>query len=905
MVTGVVALVFLLATPVGALEGFPAGQGLDHNLALSALRHGAVSGACAQAASCAESPVLPLDAGGAGAAGYQRNHTMAWSQVATPPTGFGAGGGLVANSSSGVAVAFGGVSSGALVNSTFTYTEATNRWSRVPTTVAPTPRSDFAFGLDPTTGTAVLFGGRTNATTLDVSNDTWVYRVSSAAWAPATHGPTPPAREAAAFAIDPSLGIGILYGGWDRNFSATGSLTYSDLWELNLSTDAWSAVNVSGPRPPPLEGAAMDWDPQTSGFEMMGGCYPCSSAVWQFDPVHLKWTDMPTPPTAPAARAAESWAYDPTVGADLLFGGTNGVTVFNDTYLFYPLNNTWVAQTVPSGPSARSNAASAFLDVPHNETWLLAGGQSGATSFSDLWRLSETANVSLRVVNASSPTSPLAGAEVNLSGRRIGATDGAGYFNLTQVDVVGPPLQITDDPWYYPTARSLWLPPGQATSLTVELSPEPLGVVHLLVNTSLDGWLVGVFANLTVDSVRINRLPAVTNDTGNASFYGVPPGRVNVTTELPQWRSAFVDGLLTPGGVLNTTVTMYYDPVIFITVLGRLPTVGSLFPLALAQVFLNQSLLGVTASDGTLTATTSAIGLVPLSSVAPGFFSSTQYLSVPFTGTASATLVLTSLPFGLLDVTVLRAHDNLPLAGASVTAVTMVPLTFGSYSQSNLTDNLGTAGLSLPEGEYLLTAAATGYISSAGLLENVSSGPNAPITIHLQIIPPANLSLVVVDRATGDHIAKANVTLLSVFIGHANDWGYYNATNISPGTYVLEVSAPRYFENATALTLSSAENRTMTVNLTLEPVYIVVGTGWGFNLFPGGLAQLWPFLLVPLLLVLGSFVVASVLRGSRDEEGGSWATGAVEPETEERDGGADRPVGPASGATPPSGAAPP
>ena len=890
-------LVFLIVTPVGPLGGPSAGRGLGHDPAPTGLPHGALSVACAQVASCAANPVVPLHAGGPGTAGYQLNHTMAWSQVATPPSAFGAGGGLVANSSSGAAVAFGGVSSGTLVNSTFTYTEATNRWSRVPTTVAPTPRSDFAFGLDPTTGTAVLFGGLTDPSTLSVANDTWVYHVSSALWTLAANGRAPPPREAAAFAIDPSLRIGILYGGWDRNYSATGSLTYSDLWELNLSTDAWSAVNVSGPRPPPLEGAAMVWDPQTSWFEMMGGCYPCSSAVWQFNPVQLKWTEMATPPMAPAARAAESWAYDPTVDADLLFGGTNGVTTFNDTYLFYPLEDTWAAQTLPSGPSARSNAASAFLDVPRNETWLLAGGQSGATSYSDLWRLSATANVSLRVVNASSPSSPLAGAQVNLSGQRGGATNPAGYLNLTQVDVVNTPLQVTDDPWFYPMARTLWLAPGRPTAQIVPLSPEPLGIVHVLVNASSGGQLPGAFANLTVDSVRINPLPAVTDITGNASFYGVPPGKVNVTTEAPSWRPAFVTGLLPSGGVLNTTVMMYYDPVVYITVLGRLPGGGSLLPLGFAQVYLNQSLLGTTASDGTLFATTSAIGLVPLSGVATGFFSSTEYLAVPFTGTASATLVLTSLPLGLLDVTVLRARDSLPIAGASVTAATTIPLAFGSWVQTNTTDDLGTAGLSLPEGGYLLSASATGYFPSYGVLENVTSGPNVPVTIRLNVIPPANLSLRIVDRATGDPIPGANVTALGLFKSHANDWGYYNATNLTPGTYVFQFSAPRYLLNATAFTLVSAENLTTTVNLTLEPVYLVTGTGWGFNLFPGGLEQLWSFLLVPFLLVLGSFVFASVLRGAREGEGRSPAKGAVEPE--EQDDGADRPSEPASGATPP------
>jgi len=860
---------------------------------------GALATACDRVVSCPASLGISREVGAAGTASYDLNHTMAWSEVAAPPVGFGAGSGMVANSSSGVAVGFGGVSSGALVNSTFAYTEATNQWSRIPTSVAPTPRSDFAFALDPTTGTAVLFGGLTNLTTLNVSNQTWVFGVGSAHWTLVTPGPAPAPREAAAFAIDPALGIGFLYGGWNRNYSTTGSLTYSDLWELNLSSNAWSQLNVPGPRPPPLEGAAMVWDPQTSMIEMMGGCYPCSSAVWQFNPAKLRWTEMATPAIAPAARAAESWAYDPTVDADLLFGGTNGVVTFNDTYLFYPLNDTWAAQTLPAGPSARSNAASAFLDVLKNETWLLAGGQSGAASYRDLWRLSATSNVSLRVVNASDPSSPLAGAEVNLSGRRAGSTSSAGYLNLTQVDVVGPALQVTDDPWFYPTNETLWLAPGRPASWTVALSPEPLGNVHLFVNSTSGGPLSGAFANLTVDSVRINSLPVVTNASGNATFAGVPPGRVNVTTQASQWRPAYVTGVLPPDGVLNTTVEMFYDPVVFVTMLGRLGGGSSLLPLAFVPVYLNGSLLGFTASDGTLAGTTTAFGLVPLTGTAPGFFSSTEYLSIPFTGSAVATLVLQSLPLGVLAVMVLRASDSLPIAGATVTATTTIGLAFGSYAQTNLTDDLGTAALSLPEGQYLVTASASGYIPSSGVITNVSSGPNVPLTIRLKIIPPANLSLLVRDRSTGAPIPVANVTIVSLIAGHANEWGYYNDTDIPPGIYVLEVSAPRYLENATTLDLVSAENLSMTVNLTLLPLVLVVSTGWGFNLFPGGLGELWPFLLVPFLLVLGSFVFASVLRGERDGEGSAPVAGAVDSDGEKGDAVAGRPAEPSSGAAPP------
>ena len=872
-----VVLALLLAVPVVAQAGTGGPPSTTHSADPSSGVARATAGACGRAAACTGDRVRPSSATPSGAPTYQANHTLAWSTAASPPPDFGLGGGLVANSSSGVAVAFGGVSSGVLVNSTFAYSEMTNSWSTVPLSRAPTPRTDFAFDFDPATGTAVLFGGLTNLTTLAVSNETWTYSDGSARWSQLPGGVAPPAREGAAFAIVPPLGVGLLYGGWNRNYSKIGSLTYSDLWELNLSTGAWSNLTASGTRPPPLEGAAMLWDPTTGRIEMFGGCYPCSSEVWQLDPVTLEWTALVAPPSAPAARGAASWAYAPTLHADLLFGGADGGMTYGDTQVFFPGNNTWVEQTLGPGPAARANAASAFLDVPGNETWLLPAAPTGGTTNPELWRLSATANLTVEVVNASS-LAPLRGAAVNMSSQRVGTTGSAGLVNLTQVDVTGVALNVTDVPWFFPANRTLWLAPGVASSLTVELTPEPLGSVLALVLTTLNPPFPTTFSNLTVDSVRINSAPVVTNASGwFANFYGVPPGFVNVTTQGPGWRPAFVNGTLAPGSTLNLTVTMYPEPLFTVTVLGRLP-VGTLLPLDLAAVFINGTEIGVTDAQGVLTVTTAALGLQPVKSQVFGFFESIAYVLFPYTGSVTATLVLPTQPFGLLAVTVLRANDSLPIADASILAQTTVALAFGSYELANFTDDLGTASLSLPEGTYELSATAVNYEPSPLLIVNISSGVNAPITIRLHPVPPATAHVLVRDGTSKAPIDGANLTVLPVLLkGHSNAEGFYNATNLTPGTYTFVVSASGYIPNSTTLTLESGDNRTLTVNLTRATEFAVSGPGWGFNLFPGGSGDLWPFLLLPLVLIVGSFVFASMLRGVREEEGPTPAPETTDP----------------------------
>jgi hypothetical protein len=800
---------------------------------------------------------------------YQLGHSMAWSELAAPPVGFGSGGGMVANSSSGIATSFGGVEGGVLVNTTFNYTESVNRWTAVATPTAPTPRSDFSFALDPTTGTAVLFGGLTDLATLAVSNDTWTYDLHSAEWSLVTTSVAPAAREAAAFAVDPVLGLAFLYGGWNRNYSMLGSITYSDLWEFNLSTGVWSAVAVSGVRPPPLEGAVMAWDPGTQRIEMFGGCYPCSSAVWQFDPVSLTWTSLSIPAFAPAPRAAGSWTYDPSPGVDLLFGGTNGVTAFNDTYLFFPTNDTWAAESLPPAPPARSNAASAFLNLPGNVTWLMAGGLSGVVSYSDLWVLSETSNLSLRVVNASAPLFSLAGADVALGGRSVGSTGPTGDLNLTQVDTTDSTLNVTDVPYYFSNSQTIWLPPGVPGTLTVALDPEPLGTVHVGVNASgaSTGPVSGASIYLSVDSVLIDATPTVTNATGNATFYGVPPGEVTVATRAAAWRPATAVAVLAPGGVLNLTLGMFPDPVLSVAVDGLLPG-GVLYALTDANVTLNGTAFGLTNGLGLFSNFTSFLGLTFVAATAPGFRSLGEEVPIPYTGSDSVSLVLTSHSLGQLVVTVTNVRTGGPIEGALVSATTTVPLAIGSYTQVVQTGGTGATALTLPEGNYTVSAQAVGYYASAAFNVSIVPGPNLPQTIALVPLPPANVTFIVRDQGTGRPIDGANVTIQGARTGFTNAHGYYNATNLVPGIYEFTVTADGYEPNSTGANLGAAENLTLVVNLTAGP--LVPGGGgsgiWPFALFPGSLDELWPFLLLPGLLVVGAFVTASILRGGREDE---------------------------------------
>lgn len=774
---------------------------------------------------------------------------------------------MVANSGGGSAIAFGGASSQGLSNTTLSYSEATNVWAIVSTTNAPSPRAGFAFGFDPTTGNAILFGGLVNLTTESVSAATWTYHAAGATWTNVSHaGPRP--REHPAFAVDPALGIGLLYGGEDPNYASAGTLLFSDLWELNLTTFVWTEINVtSGPRPAPLEGAALTWDPSSGVFEMFGGCAPCSSAVWEFDPLSANWSELVPPSNAPSPVSGSSWTYDPSLGADLLFGGTDGTAAGNGTSIFYPANDTWVAETLP-GPAPRWSAASAYLNVSGNATWLVAGGATMAGPASDLWRLSATSDLGLRVENATAPGLPIAGADVSLDGQTLGSTDAEGYLNLTQINGMDSQLRVSTA-GYFANTSTLWLPPGSSAERTVLLTvipPYDLGTVQVRVDAAGQSPVVGAEVNLTVNGTRVNSVPGITGPTGVVTFTKVPPGEFNVSVVASGWRANSTEGNLTAGAEVSVTVPLAADPVLSVAVAGRLPS-GASKPLEGVTVSLDGAPIGVTDTGGNLTRPTTVFGPSNVTAYVPGYTAGSVPVQVPWTGTVNVSLHLVSLPAGGIAVHVVDETNAQPLLRAEVDADSAGPLPSGWSNETFYTNVAGWATESaVLEGYYEVTVGAAGYYASTPLLVHVLPSENSTLYIALVPTPGANITFLVQSRATLDPIVGANITVSGYASGQTDLFGHFSMTEVSPGTYVVTASAKGYIANTTLFTFSLLEKATLPINLT--PVLTATSpAGNPFSLLPVG--TLWVLLLfVPAVLTVGGVLYAAVTRGGRAEESG-------------------------------------
>ncbi len=125
------------------------------------------------------------------------------------------------------------------------------------------------------------------------------------------------------------------------------------------------------------------------------------------------------------------------------------------------------------------------------------------------------------------------------------------------------------------------------------------------------------------------------------------------------------------------------------------------------------------------------------------------------------------------------------------------------------------------------------------------------------------MTFIVHDAKDGAPIEGAVVVGLGYSGNGTNAQGFTNVTDIPPGAYLVTVGATGYVSNLSVLDLTSAEVLTDRVNLTPSPG--APPSGWTFRLLPGGFANLWPFLLVPGLLVVGGFVWLSAVRANGRE----------------------------------------
>jgi N-acetylneuraminic acid mutarotase len=191
---------------------------------------------------------------------------------------------------------------------------------------------------------------------------------------------SPPAREAHSMATIEGTDCVLLFGGYASNS------VFNDTWIYNLSDNFWSLVLPSSQPPARLYSAmgAVRNDDKVVLFggqaRMNGNQY--FSDTWVFDMSDGQWTLM-HPPINPSPRSGHAMTMESMDNKIVLFGGFNGISYLNDTWVYDINLDNWVQQFPQNHPSGLSHAGMA--PVYNDDKIVLFGGSSGGTPKEDTW----------------------------------------------------------------------------------------------------------------------------------------------------------------------------------------------------------------------------------------------------------------------------------------------------------------------------------------------------------------------------------------------------------------------------------------------------------------------------------------------------------------------------------------
>lgn len=171
--------------------------------------------------------------------------------------------------------------------------------------------------------------------------------------------------------------MAVEFGGEDtRNSTAVGT-TF-----LFANDGVWESGPLPSQGPPARWGASMAWDPSDGYVLLFGGTNGTAvdNDTWAFN--GTAWTEL-QPPTAPPARSGAVLVDDPALNADVLFGGNGtGGTLLNDTWTFQ--DGRWRQTLTPTAPPARAGAFAGY-DPSLDSVVVFGGSDSNATLDPHMW----------------------------------------------------------------------------------------------------------------------------------------------------------------------------------------------------------------------------------------------------------------------------------------------------------------------------------------------------------------------------------------------------------------------------------------------------------------------------------------------------------------------------------------
>jgi hypothetical protein len=313
--------------------------------------------------------------------GYQAEPT--WQAVATGAPNV-VDGGVVFDAAANRVLVYGGEKcffSGGLTLSpqiwALSLDAGTYTWQTVSTTGNAPPNRYMHSAILSATRDLFVFGGTSNQGQINNFSDTYYFRPTD---------PTPPEPRARHISVyDPDRQRMLVWGGDDRY-----RLFDQDIWAMDLRpgfAPTWSKLIVTaGPvANQGIRGAAAVFDTRSHKVYVQGGSKDLSNdaaaitntmAQLTFtDDTHAAWSLLTPSGTPPPPRMFHSMSYNAACDTMVVFGGWNGMTSLNDTYLMTTDaqgNKAWSQVVTQQAPEPRYGHA-AFYDSNRHRLTIMGG----------------------------------------------------------------------------------------------------------------------------------------------------------------------------------------------------------------------------------------------------------------------------------------------------------------------------------------------------------------------------------------------------------------------------------------------------------------------------------------------------------------------------------------------------
>jgi len=348
---------------------------------------------------------------------------------------------MVYDSSNNLIILYGGcVGSSQFVDDTWVYDVDTNTWTEKNPSNHPNVEVEYALAYDSKNDLVVLFGGIHNGggSFLD---ETWVYDVKNDIWTQKTPSNKPSGRGYFDMTYDSVNNKIVLFGGYE------GNSKYSDeTWLYDLKEDNWTQKNPTK-KPLARSNHRMTYDPANNNVVLFGGQDGSNNDMndtWFYDVASNKWTQK-NPSTKPSARRVPGMAYDSANKKVVLFGGVTAEGVnYNDTWLYDYETNNWTKRGQVEKPDKRNMHAMAYDSK--NEVTVMFGGALEDGSINDETWLYYPSNNTWRQMH---PTKhPSARSDFSMVYNSI---DGKAYLFGGGTD-----SGLSDETWAYDSSTNTW-----------------------------------------------------------------------------------------------------------------------------------------------------------------------------------------------------------------------------------------------------------------------------------------------------------------------------------------------------------------------------------------------------------------------------------------------------------------